>query len=84
MLSLQTENISKTLVRMRRSIRNINIRAFEHFLSPWSREFDVKGHPGGGEFEPEVLSSKYLFGLRLPNARGSSSDSGFVRQVFEA
>ena len=26
-------------------------RAFECFLCPGSREFDLKGHPGGGEFD---------------------------------
>ena len=26
-------------------------QAFERFLCPGSREFDVKGHPGGGEFD---------------------------------
>ena len=42
---------------MRRSIRKINIpppgkpRAFECFLCPGSRKFDLKGHPGGGEFD---------------------------------
>ena len=44
---------------MRRLIRNINIppppggkpRAFECLPCPGSREFDLKGHPGGGEFD---------------------------------
>ena len=49
---------------MRRLIRNINIPppppppppsgkpwAFECFLCPGIREFDLKGHPGGGEFD---------------------------------
>ena len=46
-----------SVVIMRRSIRNINInppgkpRAFECLLCPGSREFDLKGHPGGGEFD---------------------------------
>ena len=26
-------------------------RAFECLLCPGSREFDLKGHPGGGEFD---------------------------------
>ena len=26
-------------------------RAFECFLCPGRREFDLKGHPGGGEFD---------------------------------
>ena len=45
------------MLQMPRSIRNINIpppgkpRAFECLLCQGSREFDLKGHPGGGEFD---------------------------------
>ena len=33
---------------MRRSIRNINPRAFGRFLCPGGRKFDLKGYPGEG------------------------------------
>ena len=44
--------------------------AFEHFLYPGSQEFNLKGNPGGGEFEPKLLRAKYLLGQCLSNACG--------------
>ena len=35
--------------------------AFEHFLYPGSQEFNLKGNPGGGEFEPKFVKSKISF-----------------------
>ena len=55
-------------------------RAFEYFLSPWTREFDVKVHPGGGEFHFACVGwgilagnvkLKICFGGCLSNAHGS-------------
>ena len=34
---------------------------FEHFLYPESQEFNLKGNPGGGEFEPKFVKSKIYF-----------------------
>ena len=57
LLSLLSIYLVSQQAVMRRSIRNVNIpppgkpRAFECFLCPGSREFDLKGHPGGGEFD---------------------------------
>ena len=34
---------------------------FEHFLYPGSQEFNLKGNPGGGEFEPKFVKSKIYF-----------------------